>query len=230
MIPKIIYQAWIGEVDPPPAIAAYMKTVVDRHPDWEYILIKNGDLDDIYKELPDNAKRIYDFHMERKEWGLVLDPIRWYLPYKTGGIFMDTDIKIYPGKSFNELPLEKNLIFVNSFSSTIRFHTCWLAACKGNEFMKHLVNHMGEQVYEIPRRDVYNCTFMLTEYLLRFYPEKRERLASGVWSIDAAVLPSFEDEEILNPYVLTMPTFTNFTISRHTPMSSHTKNKHKYVK
>lgn len=230
MIPKIIYQAWIGEIDPPPAIAGYMKTVVDQHPGWEYILIKNSDLNGIYKELPDNAKKIYDFHMERKEWGLVLDPIRWYLPYKTGGIFMDTDMKVYPKRSFDELPLEKNLIFVNGFTPTIRFHTCWLAACKGNEFMKHLVNHMGEQSYEIQRRDVYNCTFMLTEYLLRFYPEKRERLVSGIWSIDPSELLVFEDEEILNPYVLTMNSGTNLTIARHQPMSSHTKNKNLYIK
>jgi hypothetical protein len=230
MIPKIIFQAWIGEVDPPEKILIYMDTVKKAHPDWCHVLLKNKDIQNLYSDLPENAKRIYDYHLKRKEWGLVLDPIRFLVPYKFGGIFMDTDIKVYPnGRSFNELPLEKNLILANSFETSFRPHTFFLASSKGNRFMKHLLDHMGLQSYEIPRRDVYNSSYMMTEYVLRFNPEIRERIVCGFWklSLDEVYVP--KDEAIINNLTLT-DGGPKYGICKHWPMSSHTKNKHKYIK
>jgi mannosyltransferase OCH1-like enzyme len=232
MIQKNIFQAWIGEVEPPPRIKIYMEKVKNQNPDWNYVLIQNKDLDDLYKQLPDNAKKIYDFHMERKEWGLVLDPIRFLLPYLHGGIFMDTDIKMCKGKSFNELPLEKNLILVNSFHSNFRPHTCWLAACQGNKFFKHLIDHMGNQCYEIPRRDVYNSSYLTTEYILRYEPERRERMVSAIWSIPMEVVKFYDDEEIIHPDIIinAKGKHQHIGICTNWPMSSHTINKSKYIK
>jgi len=229
MIPKIIFQAWIGEVDPPEKVLLYMESVKKAHPDWCHILLKNKDIQNLYSELPENAKKIYDYHLRRKEWGLVLDPIRFLVPYKFGGIFMDADIKVYPNRSFNELPLEKSLLLVNSFESWFRPHTCFLASSKENRFMKHLLDHMGLQSYEIPRRDVYNSSYMMTEYFLRFKPEVRERIVCAFWklSMDEVYVPY--DEAIINNLTL-IDGGPKYGICVHRPMSSHTINKHKYIK
>jgi hypothetical protein len=229
MIPKIIFQAWIGEIDPPKDILYLMETVKKNHPDWSYVLLRNKDVENLYSELPDNAKKVYDYHLSRKEWGLVLDPIRFLVPYKFGGIFMDTDIKVYPNRSFNELPLEKNLIFVNSFEAWFRPHTCFLASSKGNKFIKYLLDHMGNQSYAIPRRESYNLSYILTEYYLRYNPEVRERLVSAFWklSMDEIYVP--KDEAIVSSTTLLYGGPKN-SIAKHKPMSSHTVNKHKYIK
>lgn len=230
MIQKNIFQAWIGEIEPPEKIKKFMESVKSQNSSWQYVLIGNKDLDYFYKKLPDNAKKIYDRHLEKKEWGLVLDPIRFLVPYLYGGIFMDTDVKMSPGRSFDELPLKKNLILVNSFLNMFRPHTFWLASCQGNKFIKHLLDHMGNQSYEIPRRDVYNSSYITTEYILRYEPERRERMVSAIWSIPIEVVKFFDDEEVLHPNFMMNPGNKHIGLCTHWPMSSHTINKHKYIK
>jgi hypothetical protein len=229
MIPKIIFQAWIGEIDPPDNILFLIDTVKKNHPDWNHVLLRNKDVQDLYSELPDNAKKVYDYHLNRKEWGLALDPIRFLFPYKFGGIFMDTDIKVYSNRSFNELPLKKNLIFVNSFDGWFRPHTAFLASSKGNKFIKHLLNHMGDQTYAIPRRESYNLSYIVTEYFLRYKPEVRERIVSGFWKLNMDEVCVPEDEAIISASTL-LYGGPRHSIAKHKPMSSHTINKHKYVK
>jgi mannosyltransferase OCH1-like enzyme len=82
-IPKIIHQIWIG---PKPAPTNLMKTWKEKHPDFEYILWTELEIQN--RKL--NLTCIDKINMISEINGKA-DIIRWEILYQYGGYFVDAD-------------------------------------------------------------------------------------------------------------------------------------------
>ena len=83
MIPKILHQIWIG---PKPAPINLMKTWKEKHPDFEYILWTEKEIEDRQLQLTcvDKINMIPEINGKA-------DIIRWEILYQYGGYFVDAD-------------------------------------------------------------------------------------------------------------------------------------------
>lgn len=93
-IPKIIHQIWLGPNLPPPHFAGFQETLMRLHPDWEYHLWSEAQLEELNL---DN----WDIVEKSQNWAEKSDIIRCDLLDRFGGVYMDVDMEMY--KSLNEL-------------------------------------------------------------------------------------------------------------------------------
>lgn len=197
MIPKILHQAWIGEIDVPPDLKKWSEDLGKLNPDWRHIVWNNETTENLSKELPPLAYEKYKMWIDKKAWALALDILRYYMVYKFGGIWMDMDSKPNPSGSLNILPLEKDLILARQLSTTIRLQNCFFGSSTENRFIKNLVDRVANTKYTILSGDkspseVYGNSFLTTEYALKLYPKlNRETLKYSLWGI-----PNFKNEDV----------------------------------
>jgi GT2 family glycosyltransferase len=83
MIPKILHQIWIGPKEAP---TNFMKTWKEKHPDFEYILWTEKEIEDRQLQLTciDKINMIPEINGKA-------DIIRWEILYQYGGFFVDAD-------------------------------------------------------------------------------------------------------------------------------------------
>lgn len=83
MIPKILHQIWIG---PKPAPTELMKTWKEKHPDFEYILWNETEIQKRGLQLTcvEKINRMQEINGKA-------DIIRWEILYQYGGYFVDAD-------------------------------------------------------------------------------------------------------------------------------------------
>jgi hypothetical protein len=83
MIPKILHQIWIGPKPPPTNL---MKTWKEKHPQFEYILWTEKEIEDRNLQLTcvDKINMIPEINGKA-------DIIRWEILYQYGGYFVDAD-------------------------------------------------------------------------------------------------------------------------------------------
>ena len=85
MIPKILHQIWVGE-EMPDTHKKYMETVKEKHPDWDYKLWTNDNLDNfLTKEFISR----YDLKVIRPAF--LVDLLRIEILKKVGGVYLDAD-------------------------------------------------------------------------------------------------------------------------------------------
>lgn len=97
MIPKIIWTAWLSETgDMPPLIKRCIES--QKIPGYEHHVIT---LDDI-KNSPFTSQYVLDA-IAAKKWVKAVDFIRMDRLYNQGGIFLDADVDIRPGRNFDAL-------------------------------------------------------------------------------------------------------------------------------
>lgn len=94
MIPKLIHWCWVGPDVPPPFIRDCIKTWKKHMPDYEIRLWDRNSFD--FNSVP-WVKEAF----EAKKWAYVADYIRLYALYNYGGIYLDSDVRVY--KSFDSL-------------------------------------------------------------------------------------------------------------------------------
>lgn len=85
-IPKIIHQIWIGPCPVPEKTLAWQQSWRDLHPDWEYKLWTNEDVD----QLEFENKKYFD---EAKNWGEKADILRYEILCRFGGVYVDIDFE-----------------------------------------------------------------------------------------------------------------------------------------
>ena len=108
-IPKILHQIWIG---PLPAPSNLMRTWREKHPDFEYILWNEAEIE--RRGLDLSCSREIDI---MKEINGKADIIRWEILYKYGGYFVDADsICIEPFDAF----FENQTAFATFENETVR--------------------------------------------------------------------------------------------------------------
>lgn len=93
-IPKIIHQIWLGPNLPPPYFADFQAKIKVLHPDWEYHLWNEAELEDLKLENWDIVER-------SPNWAEKSDVIRCDLLDRFGGVYMDVDMDVR--HSLNEL-------------------------------------------------------------------------------------------------------------------------------
>jgi mannosyltransferase OCH1-like enzyme len=84
-IPKIIHQIWLGPKTPPPYFSVFRDKWKSLHPDWEYRLWTDADLDDLTLELRDIIEASPNFAEKS-------DVLRAELLERFGGVYMDVDM------------------------------------------------------------------------------------------------------------------------------------------
>ena len=138
MIPKIFHFIWVGDESrrPDNCIATWR----EAHPDWEFNLWGNAELD--------GCEWINKAHMDAmrtREWNGVADMLRWEILYQHGGIVFDAD-------SVCTQPLDDALLDCPAFA-------CWeseiarpglIAAgyfgCQqGNPFVKAIIEEIAAE-------------------------------------------------------------------------------------
>lgn len=82
-IPRIIHQIWVGG-PVPEKYKLLMKSWIDKHPDWQYILWTDADVDGFQLENRD----IFD---AAQNFGLKADIWRYEIVWRYGGVFLDID-------------------------------------------------------------------------------------------------------------------------------------------
>ena len=87
-IPKIIHLCWVGDDPYPEKISHCIKSWQDIMPDYTIMLWDSDKLKDINNRFAQEA------YKERK-WAFVSDYIRLYALYNYGGIYLDSDVKVY---------------------------------------------------------------------------------------------------------------------------------------
>ena len=136
-IPRIVHQTYSSR-NLPLKYAAWQKSCIDLHPNWEFKLWTDQDLDDLVQnEYPWLLERYTGF----SNWVNRVDLARYMILYKYGGFFIDLDIEcldslerfakmggaLFPRMSFNTSTAiafwEYN--FPNSFLGSIPGHVIW---------------------------------------------------------------------------------------------------------
>lgn len=86
-IPKIIHQIWLGGGGKlPEKYKQFQKTWIEMHPDWEYKLWTEKEID----EFGLTRRDLYD---ETNNYGVKSDIARYDILYKVGGLYVDTDFE-----------------------------------------------------------------------------------------------------------------------------------------
>jgi mannosyltransferase OCH1-like enzyme len=98
--PRVIFQTWEDE-NVPEKWRDAQKSVIEKNPNWEYVLVTNKDRIRIIKE---NFPGLLPLFMSFKHNIMRADMIRYIFLYLYGGVYLDLDfVALYP---FDSLSLE----------------------------------------------------------------------------------------------------------------------------
>ena len=98
MIPKIIHQIWLGDKNKRPL--DLMRTVIDRHSDWKYILWSEANIGDLINQKKYDQVFYLDNSGENK-YPKLADIVRYEKLFNYGGIYIDADSRC--NKPFDDL-------------------------------------------------------------------------------------------------------------------------------
>jgi hypothetical protein len=128
MIPKKIFTVWLTDNDTIPVLVA--KCIASQHiPEYEHKLIT---LENCYRN-----KYIQDA-INAKQWGKACDYLRIHYLIEEGGIYLDADVEMLPGKNFDGL-LNHHLFAGRENNGFV--NTAVLGAEKGSQL---LIDHLKE--------------------------------------------------------------------------------------
>lgn len=86
-IPKVVHQIWIGPKEPPQYLFSCQQKLKELHPDWEYHLWSDAELEEVHLEDWDLVERSSNF-------GEKADIIRANLLDRFGGVCLDADVQL----------------------------------------------------------------------------------------------------------------------------------------
>lgn len=174
MIPKIIHYAWFGSEVP----IEVKQRVASWHqilPDWE-IKFWNADNWDV---------NLYDFSKEMAQkgaWAYVVDPLRFDVLYRYGGVYLDVDTVIH--QNLDKFLTEKvvlGFLYNNSAGSSPIFSE------PGNPFVEKVLQVYRDDTLHDLHEKLYLMTNnpVITMILKEQYPnfklnDSMQELASGV--------------------------------------------------
>lgn len=138
MIQKVIHYCWFGGNEKPYEIHQYIKSWQTKCPDYKIVEWNERNFD---VNISAYTKEAY----AARKWAFVTDYVRLYVLYKYGGIYMDTDVKVVK----NLDPLLCYDAF-SGYESTECIPTGTLGACKGNEWIKMLLDDYKYRHFIMP--------------------------------------------------------------------------------
>lgn len=136
LIPKRIIYCWFGGKPKPEKIQDIMKTWAELLPDWEILEINENNFDIHMNKYVEDA-------YNNKAWAFVSDVARLWALYTYGGIYMDTDVRVYK-------PLDKFLShgFFTGFENTHYPVTATMGAIKNHWLIKELLEIYDNKVFK----------------------------------------------------------------------------------
>jgi mannosyltransferase OCH1-like enzyme len=167
MIPKIIHYCWFGKNEKNLLIQDCIKSWKINLPDWEFIEW-NEDNFDI------NKNQFVKENYKRKKWAFVSDYVRLEALYRMGGVYLDTDVKVF--KNFEPF-LNHNLFL--GFMFDCNLGTAVIGSEKNNKTIQKILNlYENLPVGNSPNNDLF------TNFFLNNYPEfsldgSYQRLSDG---------------------------------------------------
>ncbi len=138
MIPRIIHYTWFSGDPFPPMIQDCINSWHRYMPEYEYVLWDSERIKEIHSRWLDEC-------LAQKKWAFAADLVRLYAVYNYGGIYLDTDCKVY--KSFDPLLSEhsfigkENSIHVEGRSTEMYLTSHCFGAEKGDEFLRRCLSY-----------------------------------------------------------------------------------------
>lgn len=187
-IPKKIHMFWFGGGKKSDIINKCIESWRVWAPDWQIIEWNEDNFDVNFCE---RSREAY----EAGKWAFVADIARLKILYEYGGVYLDTDVRLYA--PLNELLAEADgyrtffLFFNERFIAT----GLGLGSAAGSEVIKYLVDNYQKMPFE-QKHGIFNrvCTQIETEALEEYYPtfERNNKtqcfedgtimLSTGVWT------------------------------------------------
>ena len=137
MIPKRIIYCWFGGAEKPPLVKECMDTWKEHLKDYEFIELNENNCDININEYVKSA-------YENKKWAFVSDYFRLWGLYIYGGIYLDTDVKVY--KNLDKF-LQYDLF--TGYEQPNYPITATLGAIKGNRIIKEMLDYYKDKKFEI---------------------------------------------------------------------------------
>jgi mannosyltransferase OCH1-like enzyme len=139
--PRVIFQTWEDE-NVPEKWRDAQKSVIEKNPNWEYVLITNADRIRIIKE---NFPELLPLFMSFKHNIMRADMIRYIILYLHGGVYLDLDfIAMYP---FDSLRLADgtDVGLVKSPNTSSMFTNAFMVSRPGCPFWLHCLSEITAQ-------------------------------------------------------------------------------------
>lgn len=130
MIPKIIWTIWVGDAEIPTWVQDCIKTHWIEGYEHRFINSEN-----CYKDAPYVRECL-----EAKKWAKAADYLRIYYLYNYGGVYLDSDVTVLPGKNFDSFlgdtifcGLEENGFASNAIIGSVPEHPLMETYLRGVE-------------------------------------------------------------------------------------------------
>jgi len=138
MIPKIIHYCWFGGNPYPENIESCMSSWQKHLHGYEFMLWNEENFDI-------NSNQYVMEAYKTKKWAFVADYVRLWALYNHGGIYLDSDIRVF--KSFDRF-LEHSFFFGYENKKDIRYiHTGVIGAKYKHDFVKALLDDYSGRTF-----------------------------------------------------------------------------------
>lgn len=139
-IPKIIHQIWIGPNKPPD----FMHTVKDNHPDYEYILWDEEQIErQLFPLINQHLYDLYDFE-QSNVWNGRSNLLRLEILKKYGGIYIDADCKCLRPLEGSFLDSELFAAYANENYRDDLLANGVIGSTKNNDFINIYINELNK--------------------------------------------------------------------------------------
>lgn len=135
MIPKIIHYCWFGRGELPELAQECIASWHQFMPDWEYKLWNEDNFD---VNMVPYTKEAY----EARKYAFVSDYVRLWALYNEGGIYLDTDVKVF--KPFDDLLTQKAFAGFEG-SKHVPMGTCVLASEAGGQWVEEQLKNYQDR-------------------------------------------------------------------------------------
>ncbi len=143
-IPKIVHQIWLGSPFPQ-KYREYQKTWQEKHPDWQYMLWTEKEIDAL--GLINRSK--YD---AAANYGEKSDIARYEILYRIGGLYIDTDFEcLYPFDCLLGLDFFAGIAWGHS-SNSFEVYNGLIGSVPGHPILRECIQSMGHSngdIYQI---------------------------------------------------------------------------------
>lgn len=158
MIPKKILYCWFGGAEKPPLVKECMETWKEHLKDYEFIELNESNCDININEYVKSA-------YENKKWAFVSDYFRLLGLYTYGGIYLDTDVKVYKN-------LDKFLKYdlFTGYEQPNYPITATLGAIKGNGIIKEMLDYYEDKEFIVKDnwKDYKTNTMIMSDVLGKY--------------------------------------------------------------
>lgn len=137
-IPLKIHQIWIGPKPMPEKFKWMMESWQAFHPDWEYKLWTNADLE----TFPFINKEAFD---AASNWGMKADILRYEILFYHGGLYADLDCECI--KSYE--PLNYAYDFYAGLLAPHEIGNGLIGAAQGSPILVNIIRALGAKVQQI---------------------------------------------------------------------------------